>query len=129
MSALRCPKAVAQMAPPMAPSMAYVMLGSFLLLGCATPSKKPQIVSGAGQAPVKVYTVDTPISVMAADPRCKAILMQDVPGVMTNPKYPMFEDMSLAQLAIFARGRLPKDKLDEVQADLDRLATQEEAGR
>lgn len=117
---LRCPKAVAQ--------VAHVMLGSALLLGCAAPPKKPQIVSGVGQTPVKVYTVDTPISVMAADPRSKAILMQDVPGVMTNPKYPLFEDMSLAQIAIFARGKLPKEKLDEVQEDLDKLATQEEAG-
>jgi hypothetical protein len=115
---LRCPKAVA-----------HVMLGSALLLGCAAPPKKPEIMSGAGQTPVKVYTVDTPISVMAADPRCKVILMQDIPGVMTNPKYPLFEDMSLAQIAIFAHGKLPKEKLDEVQADLDKLASQEEGGR
>jgi len=50
------------------------------------------------------------------------VLMHDVPGVMNNPKYPLFEDMSLTQIAILADGKLPKEKLDEVQADFDKLS-------
>lgn len=96
-----------------------MLLGSALLLGCSTYRPPPQAASPPGKPPS--FTVDTPIEVIAADPRGKQVLMQDVPGVMSNPKYPLFSDMSLAQIAIFARGKLPKDKLDEVQSDLDKL--------
>ncbi len=95
-----------------------VMAGSFLLLGCTVP--KPV----ANAPPKPGFTVDTPLDVIAADPRGKAVLMQDVPGVMSNPKYPLFDDMSLAQIAIIANGKLPKAKLDEVQADLGKLTAQ-----
>jgi hypothetical protein len=101
-----------------------VMAGSVLLLGCSAP--KPAAVSGA---PKPGFTVDTPLDVIAADARGKAVLVQDVPGVMSNPRYPLFEDMSLAQIAIIASGKLPKTKLDEVQTDLDKLAAKEAAGQ
>lgn len=93
------------------------VMGSFLLLGCTTPKPPMQAAGGA-----PAFTVDTPLDVIAADPGGKAVLVKDVPGMMASSKYPLFEDMSLAQIAIIARGKLPKHKLDEVQADLDRLA-------
>jgi hypothetical protein len=95
-----------------------VVAGSFLLLGCSTP--KPV----ATTPPQPGFSVNTPLDVIAADDRGRAVLMQDVPGVMNNPKYPLFEDMSLSQIAIISNGRVSQAKLDEVQADLGRLAGQ-----
>lgn len=92
---------------------AHMMLGTFWLLGCS--AHRPVTAGQTG------YTVNMPIARLAGDPRAKAVLVQDVPGVMANSKYPLYEDMSLAQLAIIASGKLPKAKLDEVQADLDKL--------
>lgn len=113
---LRC-KTAAKVIP-------QVMAGSVLLLGCAAPRPAPVAL-----APRTGFTVNTPLDVIAADARGKAVLVQDVPGVMSNPKYPLFEDMSLAQIAIIASGKLPQSKLDQVQADLDKLATEEAAGQ
>jgi hypothetical protein len=83
----------------------------------------------AAGGPKPGFTLDTPLDVIAADTRGKAVLMQDVPGVMTNPKYGMFDDMSLSQLALVANGRIPQKQLDQVQADLDKLAVDEAAGQ
>lgn len=98
-------------------AVALLVLGSAQLLGCASPPATAK----AGESKT-AYSVNTPICVIAADPRGKMVLVQDVPGVMSSPKYPLFSDMSLAQMAVFAHGNLPKSKLDQVQADLDKLA-------
>jgi hypothetical protein len=102
----------------------WVMLGSFLLLGCSIPRPAPPApaLAPAPGAPKPAFTVDMPLDVLTNDPDAKAVLYRDVPGVMNNPKYPLFEDMSLAQIAIVSAGRLPKEKLDEVQADFDKLS-------
>ena len=98
-----------------------VLAGSVLLLGCAAP--RPPTTPGSG------FTIGTPLDVIAADPRGKAVLVQDVPGVISNPKYPLFEDMSLAQIASISGGRISQTKLNKVQADLDELAVEEAAGK
>lgn len=97
-------------------------LSTVLLLGCSTNKTPSQAELANGP-----FTVDTPLQIIAANPKGKAILDADVPGVMSSPKYPMIEDMSLAQIAIFANGKIPKEKLDQVQADLDQLAAQQAA--
>jgi len=101
------------------------MMGSFLLLGCSaenlTSLSQPGVESKQG------YSVNTPLEVLAADPRANAILQRDVPGVMNNPKFLIFDDMSLAQIAIMSNGKMHKSKLREVQADLDKLSADEAA--
>jgi len=97
----------------------WVVLGSFLLPGCSMPPPTPP--PSTPGAPQAAFTVDMPLDVLTNDPGAKAVLYRDVPGVMNNPKYPLFEDMSLAQIAIVSAGRLPKESLDEVQADFDKL--------
>ncbi len=96
----------------------HVVAGSVLLMGCSAP--KPVVTA----PPKPGFSVDTPLDVIAADARGKAVLMQDVPGVMNNAKYPLFEDMSLAQIAIISNGRVTQAQLDAVRADLGRLAGQ-----
>jgi len=90
-----------------------------LLCGCRLPPLAPPPRPGT---PKPVFSVNMPLDALTNDPDAKAILYRDVPGVMNNPKYPLFEDMSLTQIAILADGKLPKEKLDEVQADFDKLS-------
>jgi hypothetical protein len=104
---------------------ASLTMASLLLCGCTMP-KPVAATLPPGAKPG--FTVDTPLDVIAADPGGNAVLIRDVPGVMSNPKYPLFDDMSLAQIAIIARGQLPRGKLDLVQKDLDQLAAQRAAG-
>lgn len=100
-------------------SVATVMLGTVFLSACVHAPGRP----GAAQA----YSIHTPLDVIAADPDGMGILVRDVPGVMFSPKYPLIEDMSLSDVAMLSGGRLPKSKLDEVQADLNKLAAQRAA--
>lgn len=100
-------------------TVAVVTLGTVLLFGCA--HKSSTLASSANQA----FTVDTPLDVIAADPDGMVVLVKDVPGVMFSSKYPLIEDMSLAQIAILAGGKIPKSKLNQVQGDLNKLAAKE----
>jgi len=56
------------------------------------------------------------------------VLNRDVPGLMSNRSYMLFEGMSLSQLAALSGGQLTKEKLAEVQADLHQLSLVEKAG-
>jgi hypothetical protein len=91
----------------------FATLGPALLLVTAeAPSKN------LTTTPVSTLSLDTPVEQIAADPRGKAILNRDVPGLLANPSYFLFKNMSLSQLAAASGGRLTKAELDLVQADL-----------
>lgn len=66
-------------------------------------------------------SLDTPIWRICADPRGKAVLLRDMPGLMAHPAFAMFKGMSLHRLAVLAGGRLPQDRLQQVELDLARL--------
>lgn len=103
----------------------YAAIGA-ALFSCAA-------LQGCGQAPaadlvmaahnpakrgVVVFSLDTPVETIAADRRGKAILQQDIPGLLSNPCYPVFDDMSLSQIALISSGKLSAIKLGQVQTDL-----------
>jgi hypothetical protein len=50
-------------------------------------------------------SLDTPVEQIAADPGGKAVLNRDVPGLLANPSYFLFENMNLSQLAAVSGGR------------------------
>jgi hypothetical protein len=58
---------------------------------------------------------------IAADPQGKAVLYRDIPGVMNDRRYPLFDDMSLSEIAAMSHGRLTQSKLDLVKSDLTQL--------
>jgi hypothetical protein len=102
-------------------AVAYSLLGPALLSGCGAPPHAATVSRAAPAAPGKppcVFTLDTPVDRIAANPNGKAILEKDVPGLMASKEYPLFDDMSLSQIAIMSGGRLSKDKLSLVQSDL-----------
>ena len=100
------------------PRAAWMTLGAISLLGCSTPEP-------AAPPPVQAaFSVHTPVKLIAADARGKAILNRDVPGLLSNPQYPAFCDMSLAELAPLSGGKLTQATLTKVQADLAGLDAQ-----
>ena len=68
------------------------------------------------------FSLNTPVERIAADRRGKAVLTKDVPGLLNNRSYLLFNDMSLLQIASLSCGRLTKTKLDQVEADLTQLS-------
>jgi hypothetical protein len=109
-------------------SVALVVLSPLLLLGCGAQKSTAEAASNSvATLPGSSFSLDTPVEHIAADPRGKAILERDIPGLMSSRSYLLFEDMSLSQIATVSGGRLAKDKLDLVQADLSQLNSLENA--
>ena len=97
---------------------ACLCLAGFVLisqLGCAAPQPASASVAPGG------FTLDTPIEVIAADPRGEAVLNKNLPGLLTNPNYYLFKGMSLKALASASSGRVSRQTLAQTLADLAAL--------
>ena len=73
--------------------------------------------SGAGE----VYTEETPIEKIAADPAGAAVLNKDIPGLLTDKSYDMFKGMSLKTIQRLSGGDLSEDTMKTAAADLKAL--------
>jgi hypothetical protein len=101
-----------------------LLLAVLMVQGCSQPpAVKP------GRPPIAAlpllpppFSLNTPVERIAADRRGNAVLKRDMPGLLTNPSYLLFNDMSLLQIASLSCGRLTKIKLVQVQADLTQLS-------
>jgi len=51
-------------------------------------------------------SVDSPIEVLAADPKAKAVLDANFPGMTDHPMYNSFKNMSLKQVQPMSGGRV-----------------------
>ena len=80
-------------------------------------------VSNASPARTPAFSLNTPLNHIAADQRGKAVLERDLPGLMANRSYPLFDDMSLSQIAMMSGGRLSQTKLNLVRANLAQLSS------
>ena len=105
----------------------FAVLGLLALpqFACA-PEQPNDIVAFPGtELPVQDlsagYTLETPIEVIAANPRAEAVINKHIPKLLTNPNYGLFKGMSLKTLAVFSRGQLTDEKLALVKADLGAL--------
>jgi hypothetical protein len=64
------------------------------------------------------FNLDTPIEGLVADPRAKAVLDADLPGIATHPSYDMFKGMSLRAVQPMSNGKLTDEMLKKVETDL-----------
>ena len=74
----------------------------------------------AAKAP---FNLDTPIAVIAADPRGKAILDKDLPGLTVHPMFESFKNDSLKQFQPKTGGAISDDTLAMAAKDLAALDT------
>ena len=65
--------------------------------------------------------IDTPVSRLCANPRAKAVLDSDLPGLTTRPEFPFFKNMSLKTLKKMSRGQMTDADLAKVQAGLAQI--------
>ncbi len=86
------------------------------------PAAAPAPVAAA-PAPVDnpVYTQDTPVEKIAADPQAKAILDRDIPGMLSDIRYPLFKGMSLKAMSQASDGDLSQETVNKTVADLQAL--------
>jgi len=72
-------------------------------------------------ADTPVYTLRTPVEVIAADPAAAAVLNRDLPGLLTDPSYPIFKTMSLKQMQEASGGDLSAVDVNKALEDLQAL--------
>lgn len=78
-------------------------------------------VSGQARPRAPVYTLDTPIERLVADPRARAVLDRELPGLTTHARYNQFRGMSLKALKPFSGGLITDRRLAAVEAALAAL--------
>ena len=66
-------------------------------------------------------TIDSSIETIAANPKGKAILDAQFPGMLAHESYPMFKAMSLKQVQPYAQGRITDEQVAKVAAELAKL--------
>ncbi|KZE10967.1 MULTISPECIES: hypothetical protein [Sphingomonas] len=66
-------------------------------------------------------TIDSSIETIAANPKGKAILDAQFPGMLAHESYPMFKGMSLKQVQPYAQGRITDEQVAKVAAELAKL--------
>jgi hypothetical protein len=95
------------------------------LAGCASQTPPPAATApppaGPATASAKALSVNTPVSAIAANPAGKAVLEQDLPGLLERPEYSIFKNMTLKALAGMSNGKITPQKLDQVQHDLQAI--------
>ncbi|WP_375396036.1 hypothetical protein [uncultured Sphingomonas sp.] len=69
-----------------------------------------------------VFTLDTPISQIIADPKAKVVLDTDLPGLSTDTNLAKFQSMSLRQFQPMTGGQMTDALLAKTGADLAAIA-------
>ncbi len=90
--------------------------------GAALAQSAPPAPPSATAAP-QALTIDTPIEVVTATPKAKAVLDADIPGLTDHPLFDKFKSDSLRALAPKFGGAISDKDLAKVQADLAALST------
>jgi hypothetical protein len=90
-----------------------VLFSLLALAGCTdTPSAPPPVLDP------NHFTLDTPIEELAANSAAAAVLRKDIPGLLEDKSYPMFQSMSLRLVGALSRGELSSQTLAQTEADL-----------
>lgn len=96
-----------------------LIVSAVAALAMFTPAAFAQTAPAPATAPAAAkFGLDTPIEALVADPKAKAVLDADLPGIATHPSYDMFKGMSLRALQPMAEGKLPDELLKKVETDL-----------
>ena len=98
--------------------MKFALIATAVLAGLA-PAAFAQTAPAPATAPAAAkFSLDTPIEALVADPKAKAVLDADLPGVTTHPSYDMFKGMSLRAVQPMSGGKLTDEMLKKVETDL-----------
>ena len=98
-------------------AIAILASGGAALAQSAPPPAAPEPPAA------QVLTIDTPIEVVTATPKAKAVLDADIPGLTEHPLYDKFKSDSLRALAPKFGGAISEKDLAKVQADLAALSS------
>lgn len=108
----------------MKPALAAAAVLASLLAPAVSAQTAPSAAPAPAAAPQPAgvpsakFTLDTPIEALTADPKAKAVLDADIPGLTTHSHFDMFKAMSLRGIQPMSGGKLTDEMLAKVEADL-----------
>lgn len=82
---------------------------------------EPTAAEAAPRLVLAKMDLDTPVARLCANPRAKAVLDTDLPGLTTRPEFPFFKNMSLNKLKKMSRGQMSDADLAKVRVALAQL--------
>jgi len=91
---------------------------AFAFLAPAAFAQTAPAPAPATPAAAAKFGLDTPIEALVADPKAKAVLDADLPGIANHPSYDMFKGMSLRAVQPMSNGKLTDEQLKKVESDL-----------
>lgn len=94
--------------------MKRILLAALMLLGSVIV---PAQIATAAQAAAK-FTLDTPITVLLADPKAKAVVEATIPQLMTHRNFDRVKHMSLRQIQRLTNGRMTDETLKKAEQGL-----------
>ncbi len=84
----------------------------------AVPGIVPAQTTPAPVATPAKPTVDSTIEAIAADPKGKAVLDAQFPGMLAHESYPQFKAMTLKAVQPYSGGLITDEKIATVAAEL-----------
>lgn len=87
----------------------------------ATPLAASAQTAAPAPAATAKLTIDSSIEAIAANPKGKAILDAQFPGMLAHESYPMFKSMSLKQVQPYAQGKITDADVQKVAAELAKI--------
>lgn len=99
---------------------AAAVLASGPALAQTAPAQDHSMHAGHAAAQGKL-SLDTPVEAIVANPKGKAVLDAQLPGLTTHEHYPMFKAMTLNQIAPMSNGQVSAEALAKVKADLEAI--------
>ena len=112
---------LALLAPVSAHAAADVKAEPQTATATATATAAGAVAPAAAAATSAGLSLDTPIGEIAAAPAGKAVLDQQLPGLLTHPAYETFKAFSLKALQPYSNGLITDERLAAVEAGLKAL--------
>lgn len=98
--------------------MKFVPLAALGLALAAVTAPAAVIAQDAPAPAAAAFSIDTPIGVLVADARSKAVLDKYLPGIDQHPAFDQFKELSLKTVAPFSQGMISEEMLAKIDADL-----------
>ena len=99
----------------------FALLAPIAAHAAADAKAEPQTAPAAAAATAASLNIDTPIAEIAAAPAGKAVLDQQLPGLLTHPAYETFKAFSLKALQSYSNGLITDERLTAVETELKAL--------
>lgn len=94
--------------------MKFFVLAAALLIAAPLAA---QTAPAAVEAPA-MLTIDSPIEALVADPKAKAVVDANFPGMTAHPAYEQFKGMTLKQLQPLSQGVISEEAVKKAEAEL-----------